>query len=138
MVPATRPSSAPTAWPSAAGAGVPLQHTVPVPYDDSTDDDEQAAARLALSLDGAAARAPWAVVVKTVQGEGDVHPARPAWLRALAAWTREHGALLIVDDIQTGCGHTGPFFSFEPAGIVPDIICLSTPSAGTGHRWHSP
>lgn len=111
---------------------MPLQHTVPVPYDDSTDDDEQAAARLALSLDGAAARAPWAVVVKTVQGEGDVHPARPAWLRALAAWTREHGALLIVDDIQTGCGHTGPFFSFEPAGIVPDIICLSKSISGYG------
>ncbi|MGA5520006.1 aminotransferase class III-fold pyridoxal phosphate-dependent enzyme [Streptomyces pseudogriseolus] len=114
-------------------AGVPLQHTVPVPYDDPADDDEQAAARLALSLDGAAARAPVAaVVVKTVQGEGGVNPARPAWLRALAAWTREHGALLIVDDLQTGCGRTGPFFSFEPAGIVPDIICLSKSISGYG------
>ncbi|MGA5318124.1 aminotransferase class III-fold pyridoxal phosphate-dependent enzyme [Streptomyces pseudogriseolus] len=126
MVPVTRSSSAPTAWLSAAGAGVPLQHTVPVPYDDSADDDEQVVARLALSLDSAAARAPLAaVVVETVQGEGGVHPARPAW-------TRGHGALLNVDDIQMRWGRTGPFVSFEQAGIVSDIICLSKSIGGYG------
>ncbi|MGI5359353.1 aspartate aminotransferase family protein [Streptomyces sp. CA-252508] len=116
-----------------AGAGVPLPHTVPLPYDDPADDDERAVSRLARSLDTAAeAGPPAAVVVETVQGEGGVNPARPAWLRALAAWARDHGTLLVVDDIQMGCGRTGPFFSFEDAGIVPDIVCLSKSISGYG------
>ncbi|WP_369181855.1 diaminobutyrate--2-oxoglutarate transaminase [Streptomyces mutabilis] len=116
-----------------AGAGVPLPYTVPVPFDDLADDEEQTVARLVRSLDGVAEDGlPAAVVVETVQGEGGVNPARPAWLRALASWTREHGALLVVDDIQMGCGRTGPFFSFEPAGIVPDIVCLSKSISGYG------
>ncbi|MEV5321589.1 aspartate aminotransferase family protein [Streptomyces sp. NPDC052687] len=116
-----------------AGAGVPLPHTVPVPFDHPADDDGESVARLVRSLDGAAADGPLAaVVVETVQGEGGVNPARPVWLRALAAWVREHGALLVVDDIQMGCGRTGPFFSFETAGIVPDIVCLSKSISGYG------
>ncbi|QIJ60680.1 aspartate aminotransferase family protein [Streptomyces sp. JB150] len=116
-----------------AGAGVPLPHTVPVPFDHPADDDGESVARLVRSLDGAAADGPLAaVVVETVQGEGGVNPARPVWLRALAAWAREHGALLVVDDIQMGCGRTGPFFSFETAGIVPDIVCLSKSISGYG------
>ncbi|WP_411104866.1 diaminobutyrate--2-oxoglutarate transaminase [Streptomyces sp. cmx-4-9] len=116
-----------------AGAGVPLPHTVSVPFDDPADDDAQAAARLTRALDTACADGPLAaVVVETVQGEGGVNPARPAWLRTLAAWAREHGTLLVVDDIQMGCGRTGPFFSFEPAGIVPDIVCLSKSLSGYG------
>ncbi|MEV5149964.1 diaminobutyrate--2-oxoglutarate transaminase [Streptomyces sp. NPDC052727] len=116
-----------------AGAGVPLPHTVPVPFDDPADDEEKSVARLVRSLDAAAANGPLAaVVVETVQGEGGVNPARPVWLRALAAWAREHGALLVVDDIQMGCGRTGPFFSFETAGIVPDLVCLSKSISGYG------
>ncbi|MFF8830841.1 aspartate aminotransferase family protein [Streptomyces sp. NPDC015131] len=116
-----------------AGAGVPLPHAVPVPFDDPALDAEQSVSRLVRSLEAAAADAPLAaVVVETVQGEGGVNPARPAWLRALASWTREHGALLVADDIQMGCGRTGPFFSFETAGIVPDIICLSKSISGYG------
>ncbi|MEU5137552.1 aspartate aminotransferase family protein [Streptomyces californicus] len=116
-----------------AGAGTPLPHTVPLRFDDPTDDDEQTVAKLTQTLEAASADGPLAaVIVETVQGEGGVHPARTRWLQALAAWTREHGALLIADDIQMGCGRTGPFFSFEPAGIVPDIICLSKSISGYG------
>ncbi|MFF4398826.1 aminotransferase class III-fold pyridoxal phosphate-dependent enzyme [Streptomyces sp. NPDC001480] len=116
-----------------AGAGVPLPHTVPVPFDDPSDDDERSVARPARSLDDADEHGPLAaVVVETVQGEGGVNPARPAWLRALVSWAREHGTLVVVDDIQMGCGRTGPFFSFESAGIVPDIVCLSKSISGYG------
>ncbi|MEW2080085.1 aminotransferase class III-fold pyridoxal phosphate-dependent enzyme [Streptomyces sp. NPDC013433] len=114
-----------------AGAGVPLPHTVPVPFDDPTDDEGTSVARLVRSLDGAAAGGPLAVV-ETVQGEGGINPARPVWLRALAAWAREQGAFVVVDDIQMGCGRTGPFFSFETAGIVPALVCLSKSISGYG------
>ncbi len=54
------------------------------------------------------------------------------WLRRLAELARKLGALLIVDDIQVGCGRTGAFFSFEEAGITPDVVCLSKSLSGFG------
>ncbi|MGC9500919.1 diaminobutyrate--2-oxoglutarate transaminase [Streptomyces sp. WG7] len=114
-----------------AGAGVPLPHTAPLPYDDPRDDDASAVARLAQALD-AQGETLAAVVVETVQGEGGVNVARPVWLRELARWTSQHDVLLVVDDVQMGCGRTGPFFSFEEAGILPDIICLSKSISGYG------
>lgn len=54
------------------------------------------------------------------------------WLRELAELCRRHGIILILDDVQMGCGRTGPFFSFEDAGIVPDIVCLSKSIGGYG------
>jgi len=68
---------------------------------------------------------PAAVIVECVQGEGGLNAASMEWLRKIEALCREHEMLLIVDDIQAGCGRTGTFFSFEPAGIKPDIITLS-------------
>jgi diaminobutyrate-2-oxoglutarate transaminase len=68
---------------------------------------------------------PAAVIVETVQGEGGVNVASYEWLRKLEAICRRHAILLIVDDIQAGCGRTGPFFSFEEAGIRPDLVTLS-------------
>jgi diaminobutyrate-2-oxoglutarate transaminase len=75
---------------------------------------------------------PAAVIVETVQGEGGVNVASVEWLRSLAEVCRRHGVLLIVDDIQVGCGRTGPFFSFEDAGIVPDVVTLSKSLSGYG------
>jgi len=72
------------------------------------------------------------VIVETVQGEGGINVARPEWLRGLADLCHRHDMLLIVDDIQMGCGRTGPFFSFEEAGIVPDIITVSKSISGYG------
>jgi len=75
---------------------------------------------------------PAAVIVETVQGEGGINVASLRWLRDLQRVCREHDMLLIVDDIQAGCGRTGSFFSFEPAGIEPDIITLSKSLSGYG------
>jgi diaminobutyrate-2-oxoglutarate transaminase len=73
---------------------------------------------------------PAAVVVETVQGEGGVNVASVAWLQALSQLCREFDILLIIDDIQVGNGRTGPFFSFERAGIVPDMVTLSKSIGG--------
>jgi diaminobutyrate-2-oxoglutarate transaminase len=76
--------------------------------------------------------APAAVIVETVQGEGGMYAASPDWLRQLAELCRRSGVLLIVDDVQMGCGRTGPFFSFEVSGIHPDIVCVSKSISGYG------
>lgn len=75
---------------------------------------------------------PAAVIVETVQGEGGINSARKEWLQRLEKVCRRHGILLIIDDIQAGCGRTGTFFSFEEAGIKPDLITLSKSLSGFG------
>ncbi|HYO33627.1 MAG TPA: diaminobutyrate--2-oxoglutarate transaminase, partial [Nocardioidaceae bacterium] len=111
-------------------AGIPLSHCVQLPYDDpATDvaDFEDQLASTPGGLDGTAA-----VIVESVQGEGGLNVARDPWLRRLASVCRQHGILFILDDIQMGCGRVGPFFSFEDAGIVPDVVCLSKSISGYG------
>jgi diaminobutyrate-2-oxoglutarate transaminase len=76
--------------------------------------------------------APAAILLETVQGEGGLNHASPRWLRRVADLAREHGALLVVDDIQAGCGRTGTFFSTEVAGVVPDVLVLSKSLSGFG------
>lgn len=73
---------------------------------------------------------PAAVFVETVQAEGGVNVASVEWLRELEHLCREFDMLLVVDDIQVGNGRTGTFFSFEEAGITPDIITLSKSIGG--------
>jgi diaminobutyrate-2-oxoglutarate transaminase len=75
---------------------------------------------------------PAAVIVETIQAEGGVHVAPIPWLRGLAAAAKARGILLIVDDIQVGCGRCGDFFSFENAGIRPDMVCLAKSISGFG------
>ncbi|MGA1462932.1 MAG: diaminobutyrate--2-oxoglutarate transaminase [Steroidobacteraceae bacterium] len=75
---------------------------------------------------------PAAVIVETVQGEGGLNAARLEWLQRLQALCHEHDILLIADDIQAGCGRTGTFFSFEPAGLNPDLVVLSKSLSGFG------
>ncbi len=75
---------------------------------------------------------PAAVIVETVQAEAGVNIASLEWLKSLESICREYGLLLIVDDIQVGNGRTGPFFSFERAGIYPDIVVLSKSISGFG------
>lgn len=74
---------------------------------------------------------PAAVIVETIQGEGGINVASVDWLRKLSEVCVEFDILLIIDDIQVGNGRTGDFFSFERAGIKPDIVTLSK-SIGTG------
>lgn len=74
---------------------------------------------------------PAAIIVETVQGEGGINVASKEWLQALDKLCRDFDILLIIDDIQVGNGRTGDFFSFEEAGIKPDMIALSK-SIGSG------
>lgn len=78
---------------------------------------------------------PAAVILETVQGEGGVNVASVEWLQELNALCRELDILFIVDDIQAGCGRTGKFFSFERAGIEPDLVCLSKSIGGMGQPF---
>lgn len=117
-----------------AGAGIPLVHGTPMPFDHYLDDrvpDFMWFERL-LEDQGSGLNTPAAVIVETVQGEGGINVARPEWLRGLADLCERRDMLLIVDDIQMGCGRTGPFFSFEEAGITPDIVTLSKSIGGYG------
>src|SRR4030095_12793520 len=75
---------------------------------------------------------PAAVIVETIQAEGGVRVASFEWLRRLESLTKRHGIILIVDDIQVGCGRAGSFFSFEPANIYSDMVCLSKSISGFG------
>lgn len=75
---------------------------------------------------------PAAVIVEVVQGEGGLNVAGDAWLQGLQKLCIKHDMLLIVDDIQAGCGRTGSFFSFECSGIKPDIVTLSKSLSGYG------
>ncbi|MDQ4104333.1 MAG: diaminobutyrate--2-oxoglutarate transaminase [Actinomycetota bacterium] len=116
------------------GAGIPLLHATPMPYDNYFDGqipDFLFLDRL-LEDSGSGLDEPAAVIVETVQGEGGVKTARVEWLQGLAELCHRRRILLIVDDVQMGCGRTGPFFSFEVAGLVPDIVCLSKSIGGYG------
>lgn len=116
------------------GAGVPLNHGTVMPFAGYMDDDLDTLAYMERILDdqGSGVDLPAAVIVETLQGEGGLNTASARWLKGLEGLCRSRGMLLIVDDIQAGCGRTGPFFSFEPAGISPDIVCLSKSIGGYG------
>lgn len=116
------------------GAGVPLSHVAHEPYDGYYGPDVDTAELLdqRLSDPSSGLDAPAAILVETVQGEGGLNAASPEWLRKIAAISKEHGALLIIDDIQAGCGRTGGFFSFEGMGFTPDIVTLAKSLSGMG------
>ncbi|TAL56520.1 acetylornithine transaminase [Pandoraea sp.] len=65
-----------------------------------------------------------AVMLEPVQGEGGVIPATREFMQQLRELTRRHNLLLIVDEVQTGCGRTGKLFAYELSGITPDIMTL--------------
>jgi diaminobutyrate-2-oxoglutarate transaminase len=115
-------------------AGVPLGNTTFMPYAGYLGKDADSLAYLdKMIADGSSGvDAPAAVIVETVQGEGGVNVASPEWLQRLRALCDKHDMLLIVDDIQVGCGRTGTFFSFEQSGITPDIVTLSKSLSGFG------
>jgi diaminobutyrate-2-oxoglutarate transaminase len=73
---------------------------------------------------------PAAVIVETIQGEGGINVSSAKWLQELESICREYDILLIIDDIQVGNGRSGEFFSFEFAGINPDMVTLSKSIGG--------
>ncbi|SOE49214.1 Diaminobutyrate-pyruvate aminotransferase [plant metagenome] len=115
-------------------AGVALANTSFMPYDGyfGPDVDSIACIERMLEDPSSGLDKPAAVIVETVQGEGGVNVATLRWIKELEKLCRRHDMLLIVDDIQVGCGRTGSFFSFESAGIRPDIITLSKSLSGYG------
>jgi len=115
-------------------AGVSLTGTHRMPYDGYLGDNIDTTEYLdkVLSDSSSGISSPAAVIVETVQGEGGINVASIEWLQNLQTVCRKHKILLIVDDIQAGCGRTGDYFSFEEAGIEPDIITLSKSLGGYG------
>jgi diaminobutyrate-2-oxoglutarate transaminase len=117
-----------------AGAGIQLGGVTRLPFDGYLGDQFDTAALLRDLLEdpGSGIDPPAAIILETVQAEGGVRVARSEWLRAVADIAHRNGSLLIVDEIQTGCGRTGTFFSFERAGIQPDLVCVSKAIGGYG------
>lgn len=66
-----------------------------------------------------------ALVVEPIKGEAGVIPLPEGYLQRARELTAEHGALLIIDEIQTGAGRTGAWFAFQHAGIVPDAVAIA-------------
>jgi acetylornithine/LysW-gamma-L-lysine aminotransferase len=71
-----------------------------------------------------------AVILEAVQGEGGVYPADPQYLQAARRICTERGALLIIDEVQSGLGRTGKMFAFQYSNITPDIVCIAKSLAG--------
>jgi diaminobutyrate-2-oxoglutarate transaminase len=117
-----------------AGAGISLANVTHMPFDGYGDGTIPTLDYLEAVLDdeGSGVDKPAAVILETVQAEGGVKVASLEWLSRLQSIVHQRDILLIIDDIQTGCGRTGPFFSFEEAGLQPDIVCLSKSISGFG------
>ena len=115
-------------------AGIALTGVTHVPFDGYMGKDIDSVALLETMIEDTSSGLdkPAGVIVETIQGEGGLNVARKEWLQALEKLCRKHDMLLIVDDIQAGCGRSGRFFSFEEAGIKPDIVTLSKSLSGYG------
>lgn len=110
-----------------------LTHTTFMPYGFNESFDTIAYLRSVLTDSSSGIQKPAAIILETVQAEGGVCPAPIKWLQDLRAVCDEFGIIMIVDDIQVGCGRAGGgFFSFEQAGIVPDMVTLSKSISGFG------
>src|SRR5699024_10038306 len=115
------------------GAGMSLPNTVAMPFDNYMDGYDTTVYLEKLLEDGSSGvDIPAAIILETVQGEGGINAASFEWLQKIEAICKRWDIMLIVDDVQAGNGRTGTFFSFEPAGIKPDIICLSKSIGGYG------
>jgi len=118
---------------SRAGAGLPMGNVthIPAPYQFG-EDFALNYLRTVLEDDHSGIDKPAAIVFETVQAEGGVYVFSNEFLRAATDIAHQHEVLVIVDDIQVGCSRTGRFLSFERAGIVPDIVCMSKSIGGYG------
>lgn len=118
---------------SRKGAGIPLNYVthIPAPYMFSGLNTIDYMETL-ITDDHSGVEKPAAFIIETVQAEGGIHVFSNEWLSAVRDFCDRHGILLIVDDIQVGCARTGSFFSFERAGIVPDMVIMSKSIGGYG------
>ncbi|WP_136417913.1 diaminobutyrate--2-oxoglutarate transaminase [Herbaspirillum sp. ST 5-3] len=115
------------------GAGINLTGVTFMPYEGFLGKDLDTIEYVREMLKaGSGIDVPAAFIVETIQGEGGLKYVTQPWLQRLQQLAQEIGALLIIDDIQAGCGRSGRFFSFEDMGVYPDIICLSKSLSGYG------
>lgn len=117
-----------------AAAGFPLAHVTSLPYEGYLGASVDTIEYFEKLLDdpNSGLDRPAAVILEAVQGEGGINVASVEWLQRLRALTARHGILMILDEIQAGVGRAGKFFSFETAGIVPDIVTLSKSLSAIG------
>lgn len=116
-----------------AGGGVDLHDVTRAPFCGYMGDGDTAQYLERLLQDSSSGvDRPAAIILETIQAEGGINEASQSWLRNIQRVARKQGALFIVDDIQVGCGRTGTFFSFEGAGLSPDVVCLSKSLSGFG------
>lgn len=118
---------------SRKGAGVPLNNVtfIPAPYMFPELDTIAYMQRL-LDDDHSGIEKPAAVFLETIQAEGGIHVFSVEFLQALRAFCTKNDILMVVDDVQVGCCRSGTFFSFERAGIQPDIVTMSKSIGGYG------
>ncbi|MDJ0798064.1 MAG: diaminobutyrate--2-oxoglutarate transaminase [Calothrix sp. MO_167.B12] len=116
-------------------AGIPLDNVLTVPFEDKNATTDNSLDQLEKLIDDLILNQdkPAAIILETVQSEGGINVASVPWLKRLAEIAQEREILLIVDDIKVGCGRTGPFFSFERAGIKPDLVCLAKSLSAYGN-----
>ncbi len=115
------------------GAGVSLNNVthIPAPYM-FPDFDTIKYMETLIEDDHSGEDKPAALVIETIQAEGGIYVLPDEWLKKVREFCDKYDILLIVDDIQVGCARSGHFFSFERAGIKPDIITLSKSIGGYG------
>ena len=118
---------------SRLGASIPLTNVthIPSPYMYPEFDTIEYMENL-ITDDHSGVERPAAIFIETVQAEGGIYVLSDEYLRRLRELCDKYDILLVVDDIQVGCGRTGAFFSFERAGIVPDMVALSKSIGGFG------
>lgn len=115
------------------GAGQPLANVTHIPAPGMFEGlDTIAYMERLLTDDHSGVEKPAAIALETVQADGGINVFDSQWLRDLRDLCNRYDILLIVDDIQVGCGRTGTFFSFERAGIIPDMVTISKSIGGCG------
>ncbi|MCQ2519293.1 MAG: diaminobutyrate--2-oxoglutarate transaminase [Lachnospiraceae bacterium] len=116
------------------GAGVSLDNVTFIPYENGLGEkfDSLDYFEAILNDDHSGIEKPAAVFIETVQAEGGINVASVEFLKRLEKICHENDILLVADDIQVGCSRTGTFFSFERAGIKPDMVTLSKSIGGYG------
>lgn len=118
---------------SRKGAGVPLDNVtfIPAPYMFPELDTVAYMQRL-LDDDHSGIEKPAALFIETIQAEGGIRVFEIDWLKRVRKFCDDNDILLVVDDVQVGCCRSGNFFSFERAGIQPDIVTMSKSIGGYG------
>lgn len=118
---------------SREGAGIPLNNVthIPAPYMFPELDTIAYMERL-ITDDHSGVEKPAAIILESVQADGGIYAFDVQWLQRLRQLCDQHDILLIVDDIQAGIGRCGYFFSFERAGIIPDMVTISKSIGGCG------